>query len=253
MQLKKNTPQLEWEKISGLPNITRIQFSNFQKNKKMRQNYFIEYVPSAYMHLCFDKEQQMANNQFVYDFKSGNKAASRYCGELLIHYLSARYGKLLKDYVVVFAPCSSQAKYNKRFAYVAAMLRNILHVTTANEHVHIYGERKPLHNGGSHNVSEEIYKVSVDGDFFKGKNVILFDDLLTSGKTIGEFKSQLEAVGAYVEEEIFLGRTVHHDPISMRGCLQEMEEGFYESVARSKRCFPSGVNVNKKSNHKKAA
>ena len=115
----------------------------------MRQNYFIEYVPSAYMHLCFDKEQQMANNQFVYDFKSGNKAASRYCGELLVHYLSTRYGKLLKDYVVVFAPCSSQAKYNKRFAYVAAMLRNILHVTTANEHVHIYGERKPLHNGGS--------------------------------------------------------------------------------------------------------
>ncbi len=226
---------------------------NLSIKSKMRQNYFIEYVPSAYMHLCFDKEQQMANNQFVYDFKSGNKAASRYCGELLVHYLSTRYGKLLKDYVVVFAPCSSQAKYNKRFAYVAAMLRNILHVTTANEHVHIYGERKPLHNGGSHNVSEEIYKVSVDGDFFKGKNVILFDDLLTSGKTIGEFKRQLEAVGAYVEEEIFLGRTVHHDPISMRGCLQEMEEGFYESVARSKRCFPSGVKINKKSNHKKAA
>ena len=87
---------------------------NLSIKSKMRQNYFIEYVPSAYMHLCFDKEQQMANNQFVYDFKSGNKAASRYCGELLVHYLSTRYGKLLKDYVVVFAPCSSQAKYNKR-------------------------------------------------------------------------------------------------------------------------------------------
>ena len=204
------------------------------------------------MHLCFDKGQQMANNQFVYDFKSGNKAASRYCGELLIHYLSLRYGKHLEDYIVVFAPCSSQAKYNKRFAYVAAMIRNVLHVTTANEHVHIYGERKPLHNGGSHNVSEEVYRVSVDADFFKGKNVILFDDLLTSGKTIAEFKSQLEAVGAYVEEEIFLGRTVHHDPVSMRGCLQEMEEGFYESVARSKRCFPQGVKINKKSNRKAA-
>nr|DAM55109.1 MAG TPA: hypothetical protein [Caudoviricetes sp.] len=24
--IKKNTPQQEWEKISGLPNITRIQF-----------------------------------------------------------------------------------------------------------------------------------------------------------------------------------------------------------------------------------
>ena len=43
----------------------------------MRQSYFIEYVPNSYMNLCTDKEQQMANNQFVYDFKAGNKEASR--------------------------------------------------------------------------------------------------------------------------------------------------------------------------------
>lgn len=167
----------------------------------MRQSYFIEYVPNSYMNLCTDKAQQRANNQFIYDFKNGNRAASRICGKLLMKYLSNRYGNLLSDFVVVFAPCSSQAKYNKRFGYVAAML--------------------------------------------KAMNVILFDDLLTSGKTIEEFKEKIEAAGAYVEEEIFLGRTIHHDPISMRGCLQEMAEGFYDSVARSKRCFPQGVQINK--------
>ena len=146
--------------------------------------------------------------------------------------------------MVVFAPCSSQAKYNKRFGYVAAMLK-AMNVKTANEHIHIFGERKPLHNGGSHFVNEDVFKVCVDADFFKGKNVILFDDILTSGKTIEEFKEIIEAAGAYVEEEIFLGRTIHHDPISMRGCLQEMAEGFYDSVARSKRCFPQGVQINK--------
>ena len=244
MQFKKKYSTAGgWEK-SGLPIITGIRF-NHSNFPNMKQSYFIEYVPNSYMNLCTDKEQQMANNQFVYDFKAGNKAASRYCGELLIKYLSQRYGNLLKDFVVVFAPCSSQAKYNKRFSYIAAMLRNVLHVATANEHVHIWGTRTPLHNGGSHVVSEEFFKVCVDADFFKGKNVILFDDLLTSGKTIGEFKSKIEAAGAYVEEEIFLGRTIHHDPISMRGCLQEMAEGFYDSVARSKRCFPQGVQINK--------
>lgn len=187
-------------KISGLPNITRIRLI-IQKFKTMRQSYFIEYVPNSYMNLCTDKAQQRANNQFIYDFKNGNRAASRICGKLLMKYLSNRYGNLLSDFVVVFAPCSSQAKYNKRFGYVAAML--------------------------------------------KAMNVILFDDLLTSGKTIEEFKEKIEAAGAYVEEEIFLGRTIHHDPISMRGCLQEMAEGFYDSVARSKRCFPQGVQINK--------
>lgn len=97
----------------------------------MRQNYFFEYVPNAYINLCVDKAQQMANNRFVYDFKAGDK----------------------------------------------------------------------------------------------------------------------EAAGAYVEREIFLARTIHHDPISNRGILQEMAEGFYEAVAHSKRCFPQGVNINKKSNN----
>lgn len=29
----------------------------------MRQNYFFEYVPNAYINLCVDKAQQMANSQ----------------------------------------------------------------------------------------------------------------------------------------------------------------------------------------------
>lgn len=218
----------------------------------MRQNYFIEYVPNAYMGLCVDPAQQLTNNQFIYDFKAGDKVAARFCGKLLIDYLTSQYGSILKDLVVVFAPCSSQQKYNKRFAYIAAML-NHAGIKTANEHVDIYGERKPLHNGGNHFVCEDIYRVNVDGDYFKGKSVILFDDLLTSGQTIETFRKQLEAAGAYVEQEIFLGRTVHHDPISNRGILQEMADGFYEAVARSKRCFPQGVKIEKLNNKMRKA
>lgn len=214
----------------------------------MRQNYFFEYVPNAYLNLCVDKAQQMANNRFVYDFKAGDKMAAQICAEWLVRYLTRQYGNLLKDFVVVFAPCSSQLKYNKRFGYFATIL-NAAGIMTANEHMSIYGERKPTHNGGSHFVNEDIYHVSVAGEYFKGKQVILFDDLLTSGKTIEDFRSKLEAAGAYVEREIFLARTVHHDPISNRGVLQEMEEGFYEAVARSKRCFPQGVKINKTNNN----
>lgn len=88
----------------------------------MKQNYFVEYVPNAYINLCVDKNQQRANNQLIYDFKAGKAAATRFCGELLISYLTRQYGSLLDDFVVVFAPCSAQWKYNKRFGYLAAML-----------------------------------------------------------------------------------------------------------------------------------
>lgn len=168
----------------------------------MRQNYFFEYVPNAYINLCVDKAQQMANNRFVYDFKAGEKKAAHLCAEWLVRYLTKQYSSILEDFVVVFAPCSTQWKYNKRFGYLAAIL-NAAGIATANEHVHIFGERKPTHNGGSHFVNEDIYHVSLDGEYFNGKQVILFDDLLTSGKTIEDFRSKLEAAGAYVEREIF--------------------------------------------------
>lgn len=155
----------------------------------------MEYVPNAYINLCVDKNQQRANNQLIYDFKAGKTATTRFCAELLISYLRRQYGRLLEDFVVVFAPCSAQWKYNKRFGYLAAIL-NQAGIKTANEHVRIYGERKPTHNGGSHHVSEELYHVAIDGSYFAGKNVILFDDLLTSGQTINEFKEQLEAAGS---------------------------------------------------------
>lgn len=145
----------------------------------MRQNYFFEYVPNAYINLCVDKAQQMANNRFVYDFKAGDKEAVKICAEWLVRYLTKQYSSILDDFVVVFAPCSTQWKYAKRFGYLAAIL-NAAGIMTANEHVHIFGERKPTHNGG---------------------------------------------------------------------VLQEMAEGFYEAVAHSKRCFPQGVNIIKKSNN----
>lgn len=47
----------------------------------MRQNYFLEYVPNAYINLCVDKAKQMANNRFVYDFKAGDKEAVQICAE----------------------------------------------------------------------------------------------------------------------------------------------------------------------------
>lgn len=87
----------------------------------MRQNYFFEYVPNAYINLCVDKAQQMANNRFVYDFKAGEKKAAHLCAEWLARYLTKQYSSILEDFVVVFAPCSTQWKYNKRFGYLAAL------------------------------------------------------------------------------------------------------------------------------------
>lgn len=75
-------------------------------------------------------------------------------------------------------------------------------------HVNIFGMREAKHNNAQHIVSESFgYLVSADTDFFEGKNVILFDDLITTGATANEFAEELESAGANVLGAMFLART----------------------------------------------
>lgn len=68
--------------------------------------------------------------------------------------------------------------------------------------------REAKHNNAQHIVSESFgYLVSADTDFFEGKNVILFDDLITTGATANEFAEELESAGANVLGAMFLART----------------------------------------------
>ena len=69
--------------------------------------------------------------------------------------------------------------------------------------------REAKHNNAHHIVSESFgYAASTDPEFFEGKNVILFDDLITTGATANEFAEELEAVGANVLGAMFLARTI---------------------------------------------
>lgn len=70
------------------------------------------------------------------------------------------------------------------------------------------GQREAKHNNANHIVSESYgYLVSADPEFFANKNVILFDDLITTGETANEFAAELESVGANVLGAMFLART----------------------------------------------
>lgn len=80
-------------------------------------------------------------------------------------------------------------------------------VQNGNDHLFIYGERTAKHNSVNH-VSESFgYRVALDREYFKGKKVIIFDDVITSGATAQEFASQLAECGAKVMGAMFLART----------------------------------------------
>lgn len=69
-------------------------------------------------------------------------------------------------------------------------------------------ERDPIHYSNDRKINVIEY-LNFDADFFKGKIVIIFDDVVTRGSSIAQFSKKLNEIGAYVICAISIGRTVH--------------------------------------------
>lgn len=156
----------------------------------MRTANFYKYVPKRFA--TADKGAESVRN-FIYAFKDGRRDATDYAINLVSERLTKWYGVSCADYVLCCIPAATNAKYIRRFKRFAAEV----------------SKREAKHNNPEHIVSESFgYAVSTDPDFFNGKNVILFDDLITTGATAEKFAEELEAVGANVLGAMFLARTV---------------------------------------------
>lgn len=151
------------------------------------------------------KAEQVRN--FIFAFKDGKKWATDYAADMVAKSFSQTYGDKAGDFVLVCAPAANSKKYTKRFSRFASKVSQGAKVQNGNDHLFIYGERTAKHLNADH-VSESFdYKVALDREYFNGKKVIIFDDVITSGATANEFASQLAECGAQVMGAMFLART----------------------------------------------
>ena len=151
------------------------------------------------------KAEQVRN--FIFAFKDGKKWATDYAADMVAKSFSQTYGDKAGDFVLVCAPAANSKKYTKRFSHFASKVSQEAKVQNGNDHLFIHGERTAKHNSANH-VSESFgYRVALDREYFKGKKVIIFDDVITSGATAQEFASQLAECGAEVMGAMFLAIT----------------------------------------------
>ena len=140
---------------------------------------FYDYLPQRYVAIKSDTEEI---RNLVYNFKAGQKAAAIFVASQVSSLLWKWYGMECKNITVVCCPSSSLSQYKKRFSYFSAVVSNRCMVDNAMKHVDIIGEREPLHRSVGHVVRDnDNYRINLDAEFFNGRNVIIFDDLITSG------------------------------------------------------------------------
>lgn len=170
---------------------------------------FNQEIENRYSH-----EQVSLNRQMVWNFKYAAEGVTPrkhitalYDAVLpLSRHMTETFGELTEKMTLFCIPASNQDSQWLRYREFSRMLCQKTGMTDSFHHVNIKTTKKPKHLGG-----ERILNYGLDEKWFYGKAVVVFDDILTTGKSLGEAKRMLQDAGAKVVAAYFLGHTVKKD------------------------------------------
>ena len=163
-------------------------------------------------------EEEWSNRWLIWDFKNTpGKTTEEDHHEALDKAIPMLKNKLittfgennLKYLTLVCIPASSQAKTQARYEEFSNRICNETGLINAYPHISVVTEREERHLGGT---GMNTSQLSFDKEFFKGKYVLLFDDVITRGDSMRTFKQKMESLGATVVGGLCLGKTKHERP-----------------------------------------
>ena len=119
----------------------------------------------------------------------------------------------LQFLTLVCLPASTEAKNAARYDEFSNRLCEETGMENAYEHVHIVQDgmsKKDPRNTTGRSIQPVI---EYDTDYFKGKYILLFDDVVTKGGTMLRYKEAMDRLGATVIGGMCLGKTKHERPM----------------------------------------
>ena len=175
-------------------------------HQSIKHQWFVPYYP-YYKYKESATADMRADWKFIWNFKDGESTqahddALQRAIDLTESALRQTFRKNVDKLTLVCLPASS-AKTNKwRFEKFSRAVCKDLGMENGFKHIKITADAAPKHSGGS-GKPEKWY----DSSFFRGKYVIIFDDVSTSGKSLVKEKAKLESLGTKVIGAITLAQT----------------------------------------------
>lgn len=172
--------------------------------------YTMEYLPTRYE----ASSQEWRNRRAVWNFKDGE------CSDEIIEKLAEYIRKIIReqsgpfsysesDFVICFIPASTRTKTIRRFSTVAKRLSQKTGVRATLSAITKETDSESEHvSGKSSNPTKDF---SFKPDEFRGKTVILIDDVITRGRTFTQTANKMMAVGADNVIGLFVARTINPD------------------------------------------
>ena len=142
----------------------------------------------------------------VWRFKDGDTATSSEVAAWVSQTLEENIS-LLDQCTLVCIPASTAERTQMRYEQFSSEVCKATKMANGYKHIKLEGERLAIHE---HKVAKTVSRVQVlkfDRNFFNGRRVIIFDDVITKGNSFATMVDYLEEMGAIVMGGIFLAKT----------------------------------------------
>ena len=162
-----------------------------------------DYVPQRFLGRV--PLEQKILNMMILGFKDGRNVYSRIFARQMARALSEID---MSNVVVVCVPASTRYSHVRRWKQFSAMLCRLTGAIDGFDRVQVSGSRRRAHITGECELATNIkHYVHIDADFFRGKKVMVIDDIYTTGQSSTAFIGAMQAAGASVVMAMFLAKT----------------------------------------------
>ena len=135
----------------------------------------------------------------------------------IIQRLNETFGEEYVQFLtLVCIPASTKAKNAARYDEFSNRLCEETGMENGYGHTHVVRDGLSKNRPENHTGRSIQPVIEFDKDFFRGKNVLLFDDVVTKGGTMLRYNDVLRDKGATVIGGICLGKTKHEPPENLR-------------------------------------
>lgn len=175
----------------------------FQSQWQKPMFSFFDYLPTKY---DANKEEWKVR-KLIWDFKQGKRSSK--VAKLVASQIRKQFGSTCDTLTFVCIPASNAEANALRYEEFAEEVCRLTGAQNAYKAIKVEGERLAIHETKCGKSITTVNTISFDKEFFNGKRVVLFDDVITRGFSYARFACELEYFGAEVLGGYFLGRTLN--------------------------------------------
>ncbi len=217
MEPEKDIRKIEFEKLVEEGKIYTNFVPKVRYWKTIRGDLYYNYLLNYYPTTCaFEaNDSEWKDRWTVWNFKNTPGKISIQAHQNALNdviprvksMLESTFGASYLQYLtLVCIPASTAEKTKARYEEFADRLCQETGMINAYTHMLVIKDSEEKKLGGNGISTDNI---SFDEDFFKRKNVILFDDVITKGESMLRFQSKMKLLKANVICGITIGKTKH--------------------------------------------